>query len=203
VRRAVLDPNVLVSAYISPHGPPARLLELAFGGQLRLVVSARLMAVLAEVLRHGRGLERYRDFARVEAFIAAVQAKGEMHADPPDPAAASRDASDDYLVALARMAEVSLVSATRTSRCRPSRMRRGNFSKVSWPKTRTRSPPNPSPVGGGTTDGMRPLERPDSLRPFELLIPSDSQASLPRGGRVRGGNLGSPRVFIPLRSRRS
>jgi putative PIN family toxin of toxin-antitoxin system len=110
VRRAVLDPNVLVSAYISPHGPPARLLELSLSGELRLVVSPRLLAELEGVLRHGRGLERYRDPARIEPFVAAVQARGETHPDLVDPPSVSRDASDDYLVVLARQTGVQLVS---------------------------------------------------------------------------------------------
>jgi putative PIN family toxin of toxin-antitoxin system len=110
VRRAVLDPNVLVSAYISPHGAPARLFELSLSGDLRLVLSPRLLTELERVLRRGRGLERYRDPARIEAFLAAVQASGEMQADLADPPAISRDASDDYLVVLARQAGVPLVS---------------------------------------------------------------------------------------------
>ena len=86
------------------------MLELALSGELRLVVSEQLMAELGTVLRHGRGLERYRDLSRVEAFIAALYGLGEMHADPANPPAVSRDASDDYLVALARRAGAQLVS---------------------------------------------------------------------------------------------
>jgi putative PIN family toxin of toxin-antitoxin system len=78
MRRAVLDHNVLVSAYISPKGAPARLLELALSGRLQLVDSPRLMAELEGVLRHGRTLDHYRDPARVKAFLAAIQAIGEM-----------------------------------------------------------------------------------------------------------------------------
>jgi predicted nucleic acid-binding protein len=86
------------------------LLELTLSRELRLVVSQQLEAELASVLRHGRGLERYRDLPRVEAFIAAVHGIGEMHADLADPPAVSRDASDDYLVALALRAGAQLVS---------------------------------------------------------------------------------------------
>jgi putative PIN family toxin of toxin-antitoxin system len=110
VRRAVLDPNVLVSAYISPKGAPSRLFELALSGRLQLVVSPRLLAELESVLRQGRSLERYRDPARVEAFLAAIHATAEMHTDQADPPPVSRDANDDYLVVLARQAGVDLVS---------------------------------------------------------------------------------------------
>ena len=110
MRRAVLDPNVLISAYISPRGAPARLFELSLNGELRLVLSPRLLAELDRVLRHGRGLERYREPARIEAFLAAVRMCGEMHCDQSDPPHLSRDASDDYLVVLAGQAAVQLVS---------------------------------------------------------------------------------------------
>src|SRR2546425_3713742 len=101
MRRAVLDPNVFVSAYISPKGAPAPLFELALSGRLQLVVSPQLLAELEGVLRHARTLERYRDPARVEAFLAAIQVRAQRYADQADPPPVSRDASDDYRVLLA------------------------------------------------------------------------------------------------------
>jgi putative PIN family toxin of toxin-antitoxin system len=110
MRRVVLDPNVLVSAYISPKGAPARLLELVLSERLQLVISPRLVAELKDVLRQGRTLERYREPARVEAFLAAIQTTGEMQPDPENRPSVSRGANDDYLVVLARQAGVDLVS---------------------------------------------------------------------------------------------
>jgi uncharacterized protein len=40
----VLDTNVLVSALLSPFGPPARVLDLALSGEIRLAYDDRVMA---------------------------------------------------------------------------------------------------------------------------------------------------------------
>lgn len=90
MRRVVLDPNVLVSAYISPTGAPAQLLEQALSGRLQLVASPRLLAELEGVLRYARTLQRCRDQARPEAFLAAIQAAAQMHSDQVDPPLVSR-----------------------------------------------------------------------------------------------------------------
>ncbi len=49
--RVVLDHAVLTSALLNPHGPPARLLELAFQGWLRLFATPRMMAAESRALR--------------------------------------------------------------------------------------------------------------------------------------------------------
>ncbi|MDQ4002150.1 MAG: PIN domain-containing protein [Actinomycetota bacterium] len=48
--RAVFDPNVLVSAAISPEGPPRELLHRWASGAFELVVSAEILFELQEVL---------------------------------------------------------------------------------------------------------------------------------------------------------
>jgi len=48
--RAVLDPNVLVSAAISPAGPPRQILTAWTDERFELIVSSALLAELAEVL---------------------------------------------------------------------------------------------------------------------------------------------------------
>ena len=50
--RAVLDPNVLVSALLSPHGTPARLLRLWIDGAYDLVLSGELLDELRRVLAY-------------------------------------------------------------------------------------------------------------------------------------------------------
>ena len=86
------------------------MFELALSGRLQLVVSPQLLAELEGVLRHARTLERYRDPARVEAFLAAVKVKAQMYADQADPPPVGRDASDDYLVIMAHQAGADLIS---------------------------------------------------------------------------------------------
>ncbi|NLE95840.1 MAG: PIN domain-containing protein [Dehalococcoidia bacterium] len=50
--RVVLDSTVLTSALLNPHGSPARLLDLALQGRLRLFATPRMVAAEGRVLRH-------------------------------------------------------------------------------------------------------------------------------------------------------
>jgi putative PIN family toxin of toxin-antitoxin system len=54
VPRAVLDPNVLVSALINPAGLPGRLWKEQRAGMFEMIVSVRLLAELESVLRRGK-----------------------------------------------------------------------------------------------------------------------------------------------------
>lgn len=108
--RAVLDPNVIVSAVIAPAGAPAQVLERGLAGDYEPVVSALLLAELADVL--GRAKLRTRvapsDAAELHRRI------GERAVVVPDPTGApplrSRDPGDDYLLALAHAQRAALVS---------------------------------------------------------------------------------------------
>jgi predicted nucleic acid-binding protein len=57
--RAVLDPNVLVSAAIPPVGPPAQILLAWADERFDLVISPQLLDELSEVL----GREKFRGTA--------------------------------------------------------------------------------------------------------------------------------------------
>jgi len=46
----VLDTNILVSALLSPFGPPARVLDLVLSGDIRVAYDDRLLAEYREVL---------------------------------------------------------------------------------------------------------------------------------------------------------
>jgi len=48
--RAVLDPNVLISALLSPAGAPAELFTRWFAGEFELVVSPALLEELERAL---------------------------------------------------------------------------------------------------------------------------------------------------------
>lgn len=52
--RIVLDTNVLVSALLSPFGPPARILGLVIAGALECCVDARILAEYDDVLHRPR-----------------------------------------------------------------------------------------------------------------------------------------------------
>ena len=107
--RAVLDPNVLVSAFISPRGgAPDRIVRAWREGAFELVVSPRLIAELTDVLGR-RKFARQAAEGRAEAYIAALAADSAEVDDPPNPPAVSPDASDDYLIALARAARADVI----------------------------------------------------------------------------------------------
>src|SRR5262249_37509681 len=111
VPRAVLDPNVLISALITPDGASARpLLELR-AGAFELVYSQRLLEEVVQVLRREK-FRRYVTEAEVHAFADLVRQEGTLVDDPEPPRATlSEDPDDEYLVALARAARVeALVS---------------------------------------------------------------------------------------------
>jgi putative PIN family toxin of toxin-antitoxin system len=97
--RAVLDPNVLVSAVISPAGPPGSILLAWSLGQFELVISAKLLDELAEVLARPK-LERWVSQATAREYVDALAESATMIDDPPDPPKRSVDPDDDYLLAL-------------------------------------------------------------------------------------------------------
>ena len=109
--RVVLDPNVLVSALITPRGASARLLVELRAGAFELLISPLLLTELEEVLRRPK-FRRYVSEAEVQEFVALIEGESTVIEDPdPPPAALSEDPGDDYLIALARKAHAhALVS---------------------------------------------------------------------------------------------
>jgi predicted nucleic acid-binding protein len=91
--RAVLDPNVLVSAAISPSGPPRQILTAWIQERFELIASRALLDELVDVLARPK-FQRFITTAVAAEFI-----------DGP---------ADDNLIALARVAHADyLVSGDR------------------------------------------------------------------------------------------
>lgn len=109
--RAVLDPNVLVAALISPAGPSARLLLELRAGAFELVTSPRLLAELGDVLRREK-FRRYAAIAEVDTYLALLHHESIRLEDPePSSEPLGDDPDDEYLIALARVAHAkALVS---------------------------------------------------------------------------------------------
>ena len=106
VPRAVLDTNVLVSALISPGGGSARLLLELRSGAFELLMSPLLLAELREVLRRDK-FRRYVSDAEADAYVEFIRSGGVVRADPaPSPEPLSADPDDEYLIELARVAQV-------------------------------------------------------------------------------------------------
>lgn len=98
--RVVVDPNVIVSAAISPDGVTGRLIRMALAGQFRIVVCPMLVREASDVL----GRSKLRRFVTADAaleLLADIEGAAESFADPATIELVSRDRDDDYLIALA------------------------------------------------------------------------------------------------------
>lgn len=99
--RVVVDPNVLVSAWISPHGFPRRILDAADDGRFEMVVSKRLLAELSNVLLRER-MRRYGPSDLAEAHVRRAGRVGVWVETESEPERfVPKDPKDDYLVELA------------------------------------------------------------------------------------------------------
>lgn len=100
----VLDVNVWVSALISPHGAPARIVRAVLDGELIPVVSPLLLEELTLVLARPR-LRRWFTEDQARDLVRQLAAKADMQPDTR-PSHHTRDPDDDYLVALAELPDV-------------------------------------------------------------------------------------------------
>jgi len=138
VPRAILDPNVLIAALISPRGAPAALYMALARNHFEVVVSPLLLAELDRVLARAK-FRRYASLEQAQAFVGAVARLAVLVDDPPRTAGLTAHPDDDYLVSLASAAGVdALVSGDRhllTLRSnRPPVIRRGSSSISSAPR---------------------------------------------------------------------
>jgi uncharacterized protein len=108
--RAVLDPNVIVSALLSPAGAPARALGAWINGAYELIVSPTLLDELERVLAYPKIAERVT--SSEAADVIALLRHGATQVDDPSdgPSRRAPDPDDDYLVALAEHTRAMLVS---------------------------------------------------------------------------------------------
>jgi putative PIN family toxin of toxin-antitoxin system len=108
MNRAVFDTNVVVSGFLSPAGPPGRIVEWLRNGEVQAVLDDRIMAEYAEVL--ARPAFRL-PFTEVELVLAVIRARPfwveaaaqHLAQDLPDP-------DDAPFLECARKANVPLVT---------------------------------------------------------------------------------------------
>ena len=106
----MIDPNVLVSAVITPTGATAVVADLVRSAVLVPVVSPALLAELRRVLNRSK-FRRYLSLQQADVYIQELEQLGQPESDPPAPPRVSADPDDDYLVGLARSAKAdALVS---------------------------------------------------------------------------------------------
>lgn len=108
--RAVLDPNVITSALLSPSGAPAKVLGCWLGGSYELVVSPLLLGELERALAYPK-LRKRIAAAEANELLHLLRSEAEIHPDPTGPGLLrSPDPGDDYLIALAASSQSVLVS---------------------------------------------------------------------------------------------
>jgi len=101
VWRVVLDPGVLIAAFISAKGAPRALVRAWTDGAFELLVSPKLLAELGRVLARPK-FRRYATEREARAYVAFLERFATLCADVESPARLSPDPGDDYLLALAR-----------------------------------------------------------------------------------------------------
>jgi hypothetical protein len=111
--RAVLDPNVIISATLSPGGSPARVFRLWLEGGYELICSPFHLEELAVALTYPK-LSKHIRPGESEELLQLLR-RGALMVDdtaiPPD--VSSPDPKDDYLIALAENSRSLLVSGDR------------------------------------------------------------------------------------------
>lgn len=101
----MLDPGVIVAALITPAGVCGRVLRAALDSEYTIVVSPELLAELEDVLLR----EKFRPYlsgAEAATAMSLLARVAEVRADPGEVSRISPDPDDDYLIALARAAQV-------------------------------------------------------------------------------------------------
>ncbi len=111
--RAVLDPNVIISALLAPAGTTAAIMRAWSAGAFELVASPLLLAELERALAYPKLRRRIHE-DEATAFVGWLRRSATIVQDPHEPAPrASEDPGDDYLIALAAHERAALVSADR------------------------------------------------------------------------------------------
>jgi putative PIN family toxin of toxin-antitoxin system len=108
--RVVIDPNVFISATITPNGALGPILGLIDDGTLVPVVTQHLVDEVVDVLGRPK-LSKYVKPGAGAAFEEQMHRLAEWHADIAEPPAITRDPKDDYLVALALATGVEAVTS--------------------------------------------------------------------------------------------
>jgi putative PIN family toxin of toxin-antitoxin system len=109
--RAVLDPNVLVSAAISETGTPAELLRWWEAGQFELVVSAGVLFEALEVLKRPK-FRRYLSETEAVAYVLRLHdGAAEVSEELPSEVVrgVTGDPDDDYLTGVALLGGAGVI----------------------------------------------------------------------------------------------
>lgn len=107
--RAVFDPNIFISAAISPIGAPRHLLVAWGEAAFELIVSSALLEEIERALGYGRVRARVTEEEGHE-LVRMLRDKATVVPDPPSgESGLTPDPKDDYLIAPARAAGVDVL----------------------------------------------------------------------------------------------
>jgi len=108
--RVVLDTNTLVSAVLSPHGPPRRLLDDARAQVFELCSSPVLMAELLDVVSREKFARRFAQAGLTPlGIVGEIRRLATMAAPASVPRIIANDADDDHVLACAITAKADLI----------------------------------------------------------------------------------------------
>lgn len=108
--KVILDANVFVSAAIH-NGASHRIVHswLAGTAEIEVVMCPTLLTEIRDVLTTRPRLRKWIPLGLAHHFVEAIEALVDLVADPDLVEAETRDADDDYLIALARTHNVDLI----------------------------------------------------------------------------------------------
>lgn len=108
--RVVLDTNTLVSALLSPHGPPRRLLDAARERVFELCSSPVLMAELLDVVSREKFAKRFTQAGLTPlGIVSEIRRLATMAVPVSVPRVIAADADDDHVLACAITAQADLI----------------------------------------------------------------------------------------------
>jgi putative PIN family toxin of toxin-antitoxin system len=108
--RVVLDTNTLVSALLSSHGAPRRLLDSARAQVFELCSSPVLMAELLDVVSREKFASRLEQAGLAPlGIVAEIRRLATLSAPASVPRVIANDADDDHVLACALAANAELI----------------------------------------------------------------------------------------------
>ena len=111
--RVVLDTNVFISAILTPHGPPAKILELALEGRFSIIISPAIIREIGLVFQYPRlkkAMEKHRlTPEEVEEAIFKILKVAIITAGGKIIQGVSRDPADDLILSCAAEGQADFV----------------------------------------------------------------------------------------------
>lgn len=105
----VLDTNVIISALLSPDGPPAEIVKLWEADRIEVATSLVLLAELERVLEYPRVREHFEDPSGVTVLLKRFRVVATLVEPGPDLDVIERDPSDNRFLECAVAANASYI----------------------------------------------------------------------------------------------